>query len=210
MQIGGVKGHAGILEPLDACFDARSEAEVELDIRRTGLGIGIPEAAGLEERRGDRTGPEQDILNPGPKCPVEFCNTVISVIARAFSDDEKIQVILKVSTDTRQIVKHLDAHRPQMVGRSYAGLQKQLRRSDCAGGDQYFAFGAHDLQAARGHDLDACRTGSLHDNTRDVRARPHRQVLPVLDRREIGQRSRRPAAVALRELIKSHSRLLAR
>lgn len=146
MQIGGVKGHAGILEPLDACFDARSEAEVELDIRRTGLGIGIPEAAGLEERRGDRTGPEQDILNPGPKCPVEFCNTVISVIARAFSDDEKIQVILKVSTDTRQIVKHLDAHRPQMVGRSYAGLQKQLRRSDCAGGDQYFAFGAHDLK----------------------------------------------------------------
>ena len=68
-------------------------------------------------------------LRPGEKLNEELMMEDEEATCRV---DEKIQVILEVSTDTRQIVKHLDAHRPQMVGRSYAGLQKQLRRSDGA------------------------------------------------------------------------------
>jgi hypothetical protein len=45
----------------DTGLDPRAKAEVELDV---GLraGVGIPEAAGFEERRGDRALPRQQVL----------------------------------------------------------------------------------------------------------------------------------------------------
>ena len=47
--------------------------------------------------------------------------TVIGVVARAFADDEEVEMILQVRSDARQIVHQRDADRRQMVGRADAG-----------------------------------------------------------------------------------------
>ncbi|MNT55068.1 hypothetical protein D3C72_1922750 [compost metagenome] len=66
MQIGGIERHAGVLQPRDASLDAGAETEMELDIRRPRIRIGVPEAAGLEQARGHRAGAEEHILQAGP------------------------------------------------------------------------------------------------------------------------------------------------
>ena len=46
--------------------------------------IGVPEAAGLEEGRGDRAAPEQDVLQAGPERAVQLGVVVVGVVAGAF------------------------------------------------------------------------------------------------------------------------------
>ena len=63
---------------------------------------------------------------------MQLGDSVIGVIAGAFGDDEKIEMIVEIAAYAGQVVLDLDADLFEVIGRPYAGLQKQLRRSDRA------------------------------------------------------------------------------
>ena len=117
-------GHAG-----DARLDARAEPEVELDIGRARLAVRVPKAAGLEQAGGDRSFLEEKILQASPDGPVQLGDVIVGMIARAFGDDEEIEMILQILADARQIMDDRDADRLQMIGGADARLQQQLGRA---------------------------------------------------------------------------------
>ncbi len=119
--------------------------------------IGIPEAAGLEEAGGHRPFLEQQILQAGPGRAVELCVIVVGEVARAFGDDEEVEMVLQVLADAGQVVHRLDADRLQMIGRADAGEHQEFWRADGARADDDFSRGAQDfrLGAGLGDDLDA-------------------------------------------------------
>jgi hypothetical protein len=61
-------------------------------------------------------------------------NRLDAVLQRA-----DVQMILQVRADARQILCDTNAVRAQMVGRTNAGQQQQLRRIDCAAAEDYLA-----------------------------------------------------------------------
>ena len=127
-----------------------AQAEVELDVGLRGGPVGVPEAAGLEEGRGDRAALEQEVLHACPDRAVQLGVVVVGVVAACIRDGVEVEVVLEVRADAGQVVDDRHADRPQVVGRADAGQQQQARRADAARGDQHLALAAqHDRLAAR-------------------------------------------------------------
>ena len=114
---------------------------MELDVGPVGVAARRPEAARLEQGRGDRPCLVRQILQARQSGPVRLEHAVIGVIAGTFGDDVEVEMVLQVGADARQVVHRRDADRPQMIGRPDPGEQQQARRADSAGGEHHLAFG---------------------------------------------------------------------
>lgn len=100
----------------DAGLDPRTEAEVELEIGAAGEGVGVPEAAGLEEGGGDGTPAGRKVLQARQRRPVRLGVAVIGVRAGAFGDGEEVELVLKVRAHLRAVEDDGDAEAPKVVG----------------------------------------------------------------------------------------------
>ena len=136
---------------------------MELDVGRARLLVGVPEAAGLEQSRGDRAGLEQQILQARPHGAVRLRDAVVGVVAGAFADRVEIEMILQVAADAGQIVDHGDAGLFERVGGADAGQLQQPRRADGAAADDHLALGAQRLDAVPGRCLDADGAAALDE-----------------------------------------------
>ena len=123
--------------------------------------VGVPEAAGLEQGRGDRAGLEQQILQARPHGAVRLRDAVVGVVAGAFADRVEIEVILQIAADAGQIVDDGDAGLPERIGGADAGELQQPRRADGAAAEDHLALGAQGLDAVSGRCLDADRAAAL-------------------------------------------------
>ena len=182
---------------------------MELGVGLGGRPIGVPEAAGLEEGRGDRAALEQDVLDACPDRAVQLDVVVVGVVAAALGHGVDVEMVLEVRADAGQVVDDRHAHLPQMVGRADARQQQQARRADAARGDQHLALAAqHGGRAAALHDLDADGTAGLDDDARDQGAGLDGQVRAVADGLEVGAGGRGAARVADGDLVVPDALLL--
>src|SRR5215469_16937680 len=85
--------------------------------------------------------------------------------------DIRIEVVVKVGADRSEVVSDLDTHLVQMVTRSDAGQQQELRRAVNAAGDDHLALGPGDLHATGRVVLDANGAAILDDDPRRMRVR---------------------------------------
>src|SRR5208282_6666187 len=106
-------------------FDSRSQSQMELDVGRTSFSVRVPEATGLEERRGDRSGFEQQILNPRPNSAMRLGDPVVGVIAGAFRDRIEIEMVLHVASHARKVVDDRYARGLQRVRGADPGKLQQ-------------------------------------------------------------------------------------
>ena len=93
-QVAGIQRDAPHRHRRHAMFDPGAKAKVELKVGGTGIGVGIPEAAGFKKRRGNRPLARQQVLQPGKRGPVRLGIAVIAVGAREFADAIKVKVVL--------------------------------------------------------------------------------------------------------------------
>ncbi len=134
-EVGGIerdaaRGHGG-----DASLDPRAKAEMKLDVGGAGVGVGVPEAARLEERRGDGALAGEEVLQARDGGPVRFGVAVVGVGAGAFGDDEEVDVVLQVRADAGLVEVDGDAERAEVVGRAEAGELQEAGGADGAGGE---------------------------------------------------------------------------
>ncbi len=117
-------------------------------------------------------------------------------------------VIAQIRADLGRVVNNRDTQRFQMVRRTDAGKHHQLGRSDRAGGDQHFALGrgGHFVSGMTvAHGLGAA---VLDHDARHLAIGLDGEVLPVLDRLQIGDSGRTAPRVAGRRLIDAGPALL--
>ena len=119
----------------DAGLDPGAEAEVELNVGGAGGGVGVPEAARLEEGGGDGAFPCQEVLQACERGPVRFGVAVIGVRAGAFGDHEEVEVVLQVRAHLRAVEDDGDAEAFQVVGGADAGELQEAGGADRAGGE---------------------------------------------------------------------------
>src|SRR5208282_6481200 len=98
---------------------------MELDIGRTGVLVRVPEAPGLEQRRGDRSGFEQQILDSRPGCAMRLGDPVVGVIAGTFRDRIEIEMVLHVASYARKVVDDRYARGLQRVRGADPGKLQQ-------------------------------------------------------------------------------------
>ena len=97
----------------------------------------------------------------------------------------------------RQVDAGLDPHFGQMRGRADAGEHQELRRIECAAGDDDIAIGlGADCVAAVEDIFDAGGAGALHQHLGRMRAGGNGEIGAVAGRPQIGARRRRTPSVA--------------
>ena len=101
---------------------------MELQVRRPRVGVGIPEAAGLEEAGGHRTRPREQILQPGQNRKVRLRVTVVGMRAGDLADAVEVEMVLKVLAHVGLVEHHVDPEIPQVVRRPDARQLQQPRR----------------------------------------------------------------------------------
>ena len=72
---------------------------MELDVGRARVLVGVPEAAGLEEARGDRAALGQQILESRERGPVWLGVAVVGMRAGDLADRVEVEVVLEVGAD---------------------------------------------------------------------------------------------------------------
>ena len=134
-----VERDAGVPQLGEAVLQPRAEHEVQLDIGRTCVRVGVPEPAGIDQGGRDRPLSKQDVAQGRPQGPVRPGELVVAEIAAAFAHHIDIDVVLQVPPDAGQVVDRIDAERLQRVAGADAGEHQQLGGADRAGGDQHLA-----------------------------------------------------------------------
>ena len=201
LEIGRIQRHPGIAQPVDPRLDARTEPEVELDVRHRLARPGKPEAAGLEQRRGHRPLPREEKPQTRRQRPVPFGDIVIGMVAGTFGDGVEIQMILQIAADPRQIQHHRHADRPQMLRRPDARQHQQPGRVDRARRQHHLALGPQHRRSAGGGDFHPDRPAGLDHDASDQNACPHGQIGPPPRRLQIGRGGGGAAGIAHGHLI---------
>ena len=95
-------------------------------------------------------------------------------------------MIVQVRADARQIMQHLDAHILQMLRRTDARQQQELRRTISAAGDDHFATRPRRFEPSRRAEFDADRASLLDQHTRGMGVCANDQVRSFACRTKIG------------------------
>ena len=174
---------------------------MELNVRCLQLGAGLEEAGGEAGGHGHGAGAEHHVLEADPHLVVEAAHFVVQGRLVALVDQARLQVVLQVLPDTRQVGQHVDAVLLQLGGLADTGEHEDLRGSDGAGGEDHLALGAdHLLPPALVEIGNPDRPPAFDHHPGDVRPRDDLQVRALLDRIEIGHRRRAAPTLAGRQL----------
>ncbi len=179
---------AVLLRERRAVVGHRHGQEVILDVRIGDARAAADEPAGLE-----MIGRPQAILAQQPACADQ---RAIPPVDRGVQGDRllarhleiKLQVILQVLADARQIVHHLDAERAQLRRRPHSGQLQQLRRVDGAARENQLRANAHAVRFASAAVLDAAGAPALEKYARRKRMRQHLEVGALHGGAQVGAR----------------------
>ena len=97
-------------------------------------------------------------------------------------------MVVQVAPDAGQVGDDVDAEPPELLGRTDAREQQQLRRLDRAAADDHLALGADLRDGAVADDLDADAPPTLEQQPLRAGSRQHGEVGRTRDRRQEGGR----------------------
>ena len=174
---------------------------MELDIRCLKIFARLHEPGREACGHRHRSGPEHQVLQPDLRLTHEACDLVIQRRFVAFIDKARLQMILEILANARQILNHFDPVRPQLLGFPKPRQHHDLRCVDRPTGQDHFATDFDlGLTPRAIHIEDAGALFSVQDDLRDLCMRDNLQVFAVLDRVEECDRRAAPPTVASGQL----------
>ena len=166
-------------------------------LARSRCGIGAGEDAELRGRHGQGTAAAERVVEAHQAAPHQrVIGLVQGADARDLVDRALLQMVLQIAPDARPVEHGFDPERRQPFRRPDAGAVQHLDRSDRAGAQDHFAFGARLDHFAALHEAHADGAAVLDDQAVDQHVLFQPQIGAVQYRLQEAAR-RRPAAAAL-------------